>query len=97
MQQTLEILTDPSLAPLRHGFFTRKGGASSGLFAGLNCGRGSSDQRDAVAVNRTRVAEAMGVPPDRLMTVQQTHSAEVVTVTRDPTSRRSAPPRPTRW
>ena len=33
MQPTLEILTHPALAPVRHGFFTRKGGASSGLFA----------------------------------------------------------------
>ena len=35
---TLEILTSDSLSPLMHGFFTRKGGASSGIFAGLNCG-----------------------------------------------------------
>ena len=40
---TLEILTSDALAPLRHGFFTRKGGASSGVFHGLNCGTGSSD------------------------------------------------------
>ncbi|WP_299358534.1 peptidoglycan editing factor PgeF [uncultured Paracoccus sp.] len=80
MQPALEILTHPALAPLRHGFFTRKGGASSGLFSGLNCGRGSSDQRDAVSINRLRVAEAMGVPTDRLATVHQVHSADVVTV-----------------
>ena len=41
---TLEILTSESLAPRRHGFFTRQGGASSGVFAGLNCGYGSADQ-----------------------------------------------------
>ncbi|MBB1498219.1 peptidoglycan editing factor PgeF [Paracoccus sp. MC1862] len=78
---TLEILTHPSLQPIRHGFFTRKGGASSGLFSGLNCGRGSTDQRDMVAINRARVAEALGVGPDRLATVYQTHSAQVVTLT----------------
>ena len=59
---TLEILTHPALAPFRHGFFTRKGGASSGIFQGLNCGAGSSDQSEAVAINRARVAEALGVP-----------------------------------
>ncbi len=48
MQTMLEILTEDLLSPLRHGFFTRKGGASSGLFAGLNCGRGSSDQSEIV-------------------------------------------------
>lgn len=80
MQTTLEILTNSLLSNVRHGFFTRKGGASSGLFAGLNCGRGSSDQGDMVALNRARVAEAMGVPADGLATVKQVHSADVVTL-----------------
>ena len=52
----LEALTHPALRPLTHGFFTRKGGASSGLFAGLNCGRWSSDQQEMVTINRARVA-----------------------------------------
>ncbi|MFT4151779.1 MAG: peptidoglycan editing factor PgeF [Paracoccaceae bacterium] len=74
----LEIITSASL-PVRHGFFTRKGGASSGIFAGLNCGTGSSDQAEIVAINRARVAEAMGV--DQIVTVNQVHSADVVAVT----------------
>lgn len=77
MQTTLEILTHPLLDTVRHGFFTRRGGASSGLFSGLNCGFGSSDQAEIVAINRARVAEAMGVAPGRLATVHQVHSAEV--------------------
>jgi len=80
MQTTLEILTHPLLSGTRHGFFTRKGGASSGLFAGLNCGRRSTDQSDMVQVNRARVAGAMGVGPDRLATVRQVHSSHVVTL-----------------
>lgn len=79
MPANLEILTSDSLAP-RHGFFTRKGGASSGIFAGLNCGAGSTDQADIVAINRARVAEAMEVAPDHLVGVHQVHSADVVTV-----------------
>ena len=78
---TLEIITSDDLTPLRHGFFTRLGGASSGVFEGLNCGMGSSDQHEAVTINRTRVAEAMGVPLDALIGVHQIHSANVVTVT----------------
>lgn len=78
---TLEIITSDLLAPLRHGFFTRRGGASSGVFEGLNCGYGSSDQRDMVAINRRRVAAAMEVDADRLVTVHQTHSARVAHVT----------------
>lgn len=78
---TLEILTSDLLAPLKHGFFTRHGGASSGVFSGLNCGTGSSDQSEAVTINRQRTAEAMQVDPDALMAVHQIHSANVITVT----------------
>lgn len=77
---TLEILTADSLSDQRHGFFTRHGGASSGIFKGLNCGFGSTDQAHAVTLNRARVAEAIGVDVERLATAHQYHSAEVLTV-----------------
>lgn len=77
---TLEIITADALAPLRHGFFTRHGGASSGVFEGLNCGLGSSDQHEAVTINRGRVADAMNVTLDGLVGVHQIHSADVVTI-----------------
>lgn len=83
---TLEILTADSLTPLRHGFFTRKGGASSGVFKGLNCGLGSSDQTHVVNINRARVAEAMQLAPDHMITVHQHHSADVVEITGPVTS-----------
>lgn len=79
---TLEILTADSLSPLQHGFFTRRGGASSGVFAGLNCGHGSSDQTEIVSINRQRVSEALAVAPDYLIGVHQVHSAEAATVDR---------------
>ena len=78
---TLEIITSDSLSPVHHGFFTRKGGASSGVFHGLNCGAGSSDQSDIVQINRDRVAKSMDVADHSLVFVHQIHSAEVVTVT----------------
>jgi YfiH family protein len=74
---TLEILTSGLLSGARHGFFTRRGGASSGVYHGLNCGSGSKDQREAVRVNRARVAAALGVTPERLLSLHQVHSAEV--------------------
>lgn len=77
---TLEILTSDALTPLTHGFFTRRGGASSGIFSSLNCGQGSSDQTEMVAINRARVATAIGVSPDRLCSVHQTHSATALTL-----------------
>lgn len=84
MLANLEILTAPELAGVRHGFFTRRGGASSGIFAGLNCGHGSSDLTEAVTINRHRVAEAMGV--STLISVHQVHSADVSVVSTQPSS-----------
>ncbi|MBO9397838.1 peptidoglycan editing factor PgeF [Shimia sp. R9_2] len=78
---TLEILTSDLLAPVHHGFFTRRGGASSGIFEGLNCGMGSSDQSEIVAINRQRVADAMEVDIAHLASVHQVHSADVHTAT----------------
>lgn len=77
---TLEIITSDSLSRYRHGFFTRKGGASSGIFAGLNCGTGSTDQSEIVAINRSRVANALDLPLKHLTTVHQVHSARAITV-----------------
>lgn len=78
---TLDIITHDLLKGIQHGFFTRAGGASSGIFKGLNCGFGSSDQHDIVAINRGRVAAALDVAPLALVGVHQIHSADVVTVT----------------
>jgi hypothetical protein len=67
---------------IRHGFFTRAGGVSDGLYASLNCGFGSDDDPAKVAENRRRAAAALGVDADRLLTCYQIHSATVVTVER---------------
>ena len=78
------MLTHPSLAGLpgiRHGFFTREGGVSTGIYRSLNCGVGSNDERDLVLENRARVTAALGVAPDRLATPYQVHSAEALAVT----------------
>jgi YfiH family protein len=87
---TLDILTSPVLDGVKHGFFGRRGGASSGIFEGLNCGGGSSDQAAIVALNRERAADAMGVSPDRLVTVHQVHSARAVVLDDVPTDRPEA-------
>jgi polyphenol oxidase len=63
---------------LAHGFFTRQGGVSNGVHEGLNCGYGSQDIHETVARNRARVAQAMAVDPDALITVHQFHSADVI-------------------
>ncbi len=73
-------LSAPGLdvAGVRHGFFTRQGGVSSGTYASLNCGPGSRDPAENVAENRARVAEMLGVEAKGLLTLFQKHSAEVV-------------------
>jgi len=65
---------------IRHGFFTRQGGTSEGLYASLNCGFGSGDDKGLVARNRAKVADCVGVDEDRLLTVWQWHSADVIDV-----------------
>jgi polyphenol oxidase len=69
-----------ALAGIRHGFFTRQGGVSSGIYSSLNGGIGSQDSPANVTENRVRMAAAIGVASDRLVTAYQVHSAQVVIV-----------------
>jgi YfiH family protein len=75
------ILASPRLAGLpgvRHGFFTRQGGVSEGLYASLNVGRGSGDEAERVEENRRRALQRLGVGAGVLVTAYQVHSAKVV-------------------
>ncbi|MEI6417956.1 MAG: peptidoglycan editing factor PgeF [Sphingomonadales bacterium] len=76
---TPPFLTVPALAGTRHGFLTRQGGVSAGLFASLNVGLGSSDDRALVQENRA-LAVAAVAPGAALVTLHQVHSAAVVVV-----------------
>ncbi len=82
MPEPLEspLLAAASHGGIRHGYFTRQGGVSQGIYRGLNVGLGSRDDRAAVDENRRRVAAWFGQPVERLATVHQVHSADVVTV-----------------
>jgi polyphenol oxidase len=75
---TAECLRIPGLA---HGFFTRVGGASQGVYASLNAGVGSRDAPEAVTENRARVAAAVGAAPERLAVPFQIHSPDAVAIT----------------
>ncbi len=77
------MLTSPEIAALdgiSHGYFTRKGGVSSGVYASLNVGLGSRDERAAVLENRARVASLLGVAPGALVSPHQHHSPDAVVV-----------------
>lgn len=66
------------LPGLSHGFFTRQGGVSTGVYASLNGGVGSRDAPEAVAENRRRMAATLGVAPSHLAIPYQVHSAEAL-------------------
>ncbi len=72
-----ELLAHPGIA---HGFFTREGGVSDGLYTSLNIGLGSADLRERVLANRARVATALGVAADALVLPYQVHSPDVAVV-----------------
>ena len=69
------------VAGVRHAFFTRRGGVSTGIYDSLNVGRGSRDQADDVAENRRRAAGWFDLPPEALNTCYQIHSAKAVHAT----------------
>jgi purine-nucleoside/S-methyl-5'-thioadenosine phosphorylase / adenosine deaminase len=72
--QTLRL---PGVA---HGFFTRRGGVSKGVYASLNGGVGSCDAPEAVAENRARIAAMLGVEPERLAVPYQVHSSDAIAI-----------------
>jgi YfiH family protein len=76
----IELENLRGLRGIRHGFLTRRGGVSDGLYASLNCGLGSKDDQAAVVENRARALRRAGLEPDSLSTAYQVHSARVAVV-----------------
>lgn len=72
---THELLDDESVA---HGFFTKNGGVSTGLYSSLNCGVGSQDKTENVIENRARVAATLDTKPEKLLTLHQIHSDKCI-------------------
>jgi polyphenol oxidase len=75
------LTTDLGNDGIRHGFFTRQGGVSDGIYNSLNCAWGSGDRPENIRQNRGRVAAALGLAPENILTLSQVHSARAVTVT----------------
>jgi hypothetical protein len=78
----LQAISLSKLAGVRHAFFTRAGGVSQGVYATLNGGVGSNDAPDKVDENRVRMAAALGVAPEHLLSAYQIHSPDVVVADR---------------
>lgn len=79
-----------AVSGVRHGFFTRQGGVSNGIYASLNGGLGSRDDARAVAENRRRAVARLGLGDAPLCTVHQCHGADCITV-EAPWKRQAAP------
>ncbi|MDP4795616.1 MAG: peptidoglycan editing factor PgeF [Rhodospirillales bacterium] len=77
MIKAQNLSRDPAV---RHMFFSRQGGISSGIYFSLNCGLGSSDLRPAVVDNRARAMAALDQEPNQLVTLYQTHSPDAVRI-----------------
>ena len=80
MTDAIEIVSAPNLseqAGIVHGFFTRRGGVSEGIYAGLNCGQGSDDDGERVRENKRRATASLGLDEGRLALVHQVHSPDV--------------------
>lgn len=75
--QTHKALSDNGIT---HGFFTRKGGVSKGIYDSLNAGYRSDDNADAVRENRSRIAASLGTSEPRLLTCHQCHSNDAVII-----------------
>jgi YfiH family protein len=73
-----------ALSGVRHGFFTRQGGVSTGIYDSLNTGAGSRDDPAAVAENKRRVAAWFDQPPEALVTCWQSHTATAFTLDAPP-------------
>ncbi len=76
----LKILKNDNLFGAKHGFFTRLGGESTGIYKGLNCGLGSMDDKKIINKNRAGIVNSMGISQSRLVFVHQIHSPDVITI-----------------
>ena len=65
---------------IKHCFFSRKGGFSKGLYRGLNCGRGSKDNKINILKNLAYVSQKFFVNKDKLILMNQSHSNKVIEI-----------------
>lgn len=70
------ILQHPGIA---HGFFTRQGGVSEGIFASLNCAHGTGDEAARVDENFRRIGAHLGA--DHVLKAYQVHGADTIIAT----------------
>jgi len=80
MIEPIQAKTLSALETIRHGFFTRQGGVSTGVYDSLNCGSLTKDSQENIIRNRALVAQQLGVSPENLLTCKQVHGTDVMRV-----------------
>ena len=65
---------------IKHCFFSRRGGFSKGLYKGLNCGKGSKDNKINILKNLAYVSQKIFVNKDKLILMNQTHGSKVIEI-----------------
>ncbi len=66
-----------------HGFSTRLGGVSEGIFSSMNVSFTRGDQEEAVRENYRRLGAAMGFSCENLVCTDQTHTVNLRVVTEE--------------
>ncbi len=88
---SVKYITCNNLNNIKHGFFTRNGGHSSGVYDSMNCGPGSNDDAQNVRKNRKAAMQALGYADEtNLYTLCQIHSDKVIHIDSVPEKRYEA-------
>lgn len=68
---------------VKHGFSTRKGGVSTGIFSSMNLNFKRGDDPDAVMENYRRMAAALNMRVEDMVLSDQTHTTNVRVITEE--------------
>lgn len=80
-QNNIPIVRFPAfedLSYIEHGFSTRMGGVSSGIYASMNLTFHLEDSYENVSENFRRIAEALHTTPEKMVYSKQTHTTNVM-------------------
>lgn len=77
-----------------HGFSTRLGGVSEGIYSSMNLSFTRGDKEEAVRENYNRISTALGFSPEDIVTSDQTHTANVRVITAEDRGNGITKPRP---
>lgn len=96
-KEGVTFLTYPAfeeMPEIVHGFSTRLGGVSEGIYSSMNLSFTRGDKDEAVKENYRRIAAAIGFELESIVTSDQTHTANVRRITEEDRGNGITKPRP---